>query len=64
MTTTVSLSLLLVGIFVVHTILSHLINWFIREDIINNTDSSGGLSVIVAIVEFLVCIGIITNLTI
>lgn len=56
METTVSLFGAIVIIFIVHTILTHLINWMIREAV---NEEVGGLSIVVMIVELTLTLSII-----
>lgn len=60
MTVTLDLTSTLIILFIIHTIFTHLLNWMIRET--PNHDLQG-LTVVLVLIEVIMCILFIINLT-
>jgi len=43
-------------IFLFHTVMTHLINWMFRDSLKGSTIFMTGITVIVGIIEFMICI--------
>ena len=53
-----------ITIFIVHTILSHLLNWAIREFFELNYETLAAVSVVSIVFEFIICIVLLRSILI
>jgi len=59
MVVTVPVLGIVIIVFLFHTVMTHLINWMFRDLLNNSKGPQQGLAVIVGIVEFVICIGVL-----
>lgn len=59
MTITTSAIGIVVLIFILHTILTHLLNWMFREGVEEESGTTLFFAIILQILEFIMCIGLL-----